>query len=256
VLEIALTLLIAGSPQAPAKPDTGRVAVRFPEGTAHGFLVMHAADGQEIARGDLMQHGTSTGVESVLAFDFHDGSRFEETVDYSQEHGLAMQRYHLIQRGAAFDRDLDATIWQSGRYQVRATSHRDGKVSGYTGSLDLPGDVANGLPLLIAKNLRPGETRTVHVVAFLPKPRVIGLEFVPSEPARVKSASLESTAHYTLKPKVGGITGVLAKLLGKIPSDSHIWIATTGAPAFLRFEGPMYSGPVWRIDLATPTWVH
>jgi hypothetical protein len=36
--------------------------------------------------------------------------------------------------------------------------------------------------------------------------------------------------------------------------DSHAWIIAEGAPGFLRFEGPLYSGPVWRLDLAAPTW--
>lgn len=139
--------------------------------------------------------------------------------------------------------------------QVRATSHRDGKISVWTGSLRLPDDVANGLPLVIAKNLPAGAGRTVHLVAFLPKPRLINLEFVPSPSGHIRSGPVdEATIQYTLKPEIGGVVGVLAKVLGKVPPDSHIWIATTGAPAFVRFEGPMYSGPVWRIDLATPTW--
>jgi hypothetical protein len=29
---------------------------------------------------------------------------------------------------------------------------------------------------------------------------------------------------------------------------------TDRVPAFIRFRGPLYSGPVWRLSLATPTW--
>jgi hypothetical protein len=47
---------------------------------------------------------------------------------------------------------------------------------------------------------------------------------------------------------------LFGKLLGKIPPDSHVWIVTQEAPMFVRFEGPLYAGPIWRIDLASPRW--
>ena len=34
----------------------------------------------------------------------------------------------------------------------------------------------------------------------------------------------------------------------------HTWIVFEDSPAFVRYEGPMYSGPVWRIDMASPPW--
>jgi hypothetical protein len=44
-------------------------------------------------------------------------------------------------------------------------------------------------------------------------------------------------------------------LLGKQPSDAHVWILDGDAPAFVRAEQPLYAGgPVWRIDLASPQW--
>ena len=43
-----------------------------------------------------------------------------------------------------------------------------------------------------------------------------------------------------------------AAIKHQTPPDSHLWIMTEGAPAFLRFEGPLYSGPIWRVDLTTP----
>ena len=44
-------------------------------------------------------------------------------------------------------------------------------------------------------------------------------------------------------------------LLGRMPPDGHAWIVTDEAPAFVRFEGPLYTaGPVWRIELTNPRW--
>jgi len=54
---------------------------------------------------------------------------------------------------------------------------------------------------------------------------------------------------------VGGLTGVVASVLGKDPPDLRFWISTGPAPAFLRFQGAMFlKGPTWRIDLSAPRW--
>ena len=50
------------------------------------------------------------------------------------------------------------------------------------------------------------------------------------------------------------VVRVVAGLTGQLPPDSHLWIVTDGVPAFVRFEGPLYSGPVWRISLTSPGW--
>ena len=43
--------------------------------------------------------------------------------------------------------------------------------------------------------------------------------------------------------------GLFASLLVADIPDVKCWIAVGEAPAFLRFEGPLYfMGPVWRID--------
>lgn len=61
--------------------------------------------------------------------------------------------------------------------------------------------------------------------------------------------------HYVLKVDVGGVAGVIAPIVGKQPPDSHVWIATGDVPALVRAEQPFYAGgPLWRIELASPTW--
>jgi len=56
-------------------------------------------------------------------------------------------------------------------------------------------------------------------------------------------------------PKIGGVAGVVAPLVGKQPPETHVWILEGEAPAFLKFEGPLYEGgPIWRIELTNPTW--
>jgi hypothetical protein len=47
----------------------------------------------------------------------------------------------------------------------------------------------------------------------------------------------------------------MAKISGRMPPDSNVWIVTDGVPGFVRFEGSLVAdGPVWRIDLASPRW--
>ena len=82
-----------------------------------------------------------------------------------------------------------------------------------------------------------------------------GVSTAPSGSQRVMLGQHAETAvHFTLKPKLGALLKIFATLLGKAPPDSDAWIVTDDVPAFVRFEGPMYSGPVWRLALASPSW--
>ena len=70
----------------------------------------------------------------------------------------------------------------------------------------------------------------------------------------IAGTSLKAT-HYVVKVEIGGISGVVAPLLGKQPPDSHVWILHAEAPAFVKSEQPLYNGgPLWRIELTSPVW--
>ena len=61
--------------------------------------------------------------------------------------------------------------------------------------------------------------------------------------------------HYAVKVEIGGVAGLVAPLVGKQPPETHVWILEGEAPAFVKFEGPLYEGgPIWRIELTHPTW--
>jgi hypothetical protein len=231
----------------------GPVPVRFSEGTVHGFLELRDDADSVLAFGDLLQMPGDSGVESRMVFQFRDGSLFDETTRFTQQQVFRMETYHLVQLGPAFGADLDATLFRDGRYAVKSTAHKDGKVQRYAGRLDLPADTYNGLPVVIAKNLRPGDTCTVHLVAFTPEPRLIGLRlsYVGKDSVTLGNRA-EAVAEFVVKPQLGALTTLFARLLGKLPPDSRVWIVTDQVPAFVRFEGPMYTGPVWRLTLATP----
>jgi hypothetical protein len=241
--------------QRERRAEPGALPVRYAEGTVHGFLELRTAAGTLLAHGDLLQVARERDIESRMVFHFPDASVFEEKVTFTQHGVFTMEDYHLVQSGPAFTDDLAVSLSRSGQYVVKTKSHKDGQEKQYTGKLDLPPDVYNGMVITIAKNLVPGDTQTVHVVAFTPEPRLIGLEIAPSGSQRVMLGQHAETAvHFKLKPKLGTLLKIFATLLGKAPPDSDAWIVTDDVPAFVRFEGPMYSGPVWRLALASPSW--
>jgi len=252
-----LALLSTPVPGAARQPSqraaTAGIPVRYVEGAVHGFLRLTTADGKRLADGDLVQVVHDSAVESRMVFAFSDSSVFEETVTFTQRQVFTMLAYHLVQRGPAFGMDIDATLARSGDYQVTTASHPAGKQQRYSGKLSLPRDVYNGMAITIAKNLSVGAPTTVHFVAFTPTPRLIGLELTGSNaPPTVVGRHAERTVVFTLKPRLGAFVHLFASLLGRVPPDSHAWIVTEGGPAFVRFEGPMYLGPVWHLESVSP----
>jgi hypothetical protein len=98
--------------------------------------------------------------------------------------------------------------------------------------------------------------RSVSFVVATPKPRVIKLEIGSGGEDRFATGGASRTAtHYILKANLGGLTGLLAPLVGKQPPDSHVWILDGEAPAFVKSEQPFYAGgPLWRVELVSPVW--
>jgi hypothetical protein len=233
------------------------VAVRFAEGVTHGFLLLSTIDGTVIASGDLLQVGRGGKLESRMVFHFKDGSLFDETVVFTQQRVFALQSYHLVQSGPAFAEDTEISLQRaSGKYYVKTKSHKDGREEAIDGTLELPPDVYNGIVTTGVKNLPKGASATVHLVAFTPKPLLIELELALAGEHKMMVGQLTKTAtHYVFKPHPGPWLELFAKLLGRMPSDYHVWVITEGAPAFARFEGPLNpTGAVWRIELTSPRW--
>ena len=131
----------------------------------------------------------------------------------------------------------------------------DGKEETINERLNLPADVANGLLFTLVRHIRPSAPQTiVPEVAMTPKPRLVDLVILPQGEEPFSSGSIKHKAmHYVVKVKIGGVAGLLAPLLGKQPADMHIWVLDGDAPAFVKFEGQLYSGgPIWRVELASP----
>jgi len=236
---------------------SGPVAVRHSEGIVHGFLVLRTADdGATLADGDLIQTSRGGLVTVRLVFRFKDGSIHDDTAVFSQRGTFRLISDHLIQKGPSFPQPLDMTVSRAnGRVTVRYTDDGAQKVA--EERMELPADLANGMILTLLKNVGAGPAPiTMSLVAATPKPRLVRLAVtsVGEEPFSVGGSTRKAT-HYVVKVEIGGVSGLLAPLLGKQPPDSHVWILRGDAPAFVRSEQPLYlGGPLVRIELTSPVW--
>ena len=166
---------------------------------------------------------------------------------FSQRAVFTLLSYHLVQRGPSFPETLEASVDRaSRRYHVRYRGDEDSPEEVLSGELELPLDVYNGLLSTLMKNMPTGSSSVVQVVAFTPKPRLVKMLLTPAaeDPVSVNDAAVIAT-RFLIRPQLG----LFASLLVTDLPDVKLWIAGGEAPAFLRFEGPLYfMGPVWRID--------
>jgi hypothetical protein len=96
---------------------------------------------------------------------------------------------------------------------------------------------------------------TIHMIDFGTKPKLYEVELIPLDTDTLRAGGVARNAvHYVLKPKLGWIAQNLAALVGKSPPEYHFWLLKGKAPAFIQFEGPLYTdGPIWRIQQTKAT---
>ena len=232
------------------------VAVRYVEGTLQGFLVLRSEEGKVLASGNLTQvvHG-SKGTARVV-FRFKDGSVDDETVVFTEQGSFRLLSDRHIQRGPAFPKPMDVEINAvSGKVTVRYSDKGQEKVE--TEQMDLPTDLANGVIIVLLKNIKPdAKETTLSWVAATPKPRIVKLVITPEgEDIFSVVGQSQKATRFDIKVDIGGVAGVVAPLVGKQPGDIHVWIAHGAAPEFVKSEGAQYfGGPVWRMELSSPVW--
>jgi hypothetical protein len=232
------------------------VAVRYAEGVVHGFLALHTLEGQTLADGDLIQTAQGDRVTTRLVFHFKDGSLQDETVVFTQRGSFRLLTDHLVQKGPAFDRPIETWI-DAAKGDVKVQYADKGVEKVEAEHLDLPPDVANGLLLTLLKNIPPDAAETrVSLVVSTPKPRLVKLVITPSGKTPFSTGnSGRNAVHFVIKIDIGGVSGLLAPLLGKQPPDSHVWVLEDSAPTFVKSEAQLFmGGPLWRIELVSPVW--
>lgn len=227
------------------------VPVRHPQGSSHGFLALKTLKGTRIATGDATQIVHGDRVTSRVIFRFRDGSIDDDTTVFSQRGVFRLISDHHIQHGPSFPKPMDVLI-NASTGQITSRTE-DGKVR--YDHLDLPADVSNGLPPNLLMNVLPSTPETrLSFVAPTEKPRLIHVSIKPvGEVPFTIGPTRRKAVDFLLHVELGGMTGIIAPLVGKQPPDYHIWILPGTAPAFIREEGPLYEGgPIWRIEQISP----
>ena len=236
--------------------EAAPIRVRLIEGNLRCFLALRSLDGTAIAYGEVSQKPTGNLIESRTILRFKDGSLYDESATFSQKGVFRLESYRLVQHGSScptlevsFDR-------KSGQYKAKSQADKDGKQKVASGKFEMPADLYNGMALILLKNLPGGAGATVHMAVFTPEPRVIDMEWSwEGEDEVLLGGRAMKTMRSLVKLKIGGLTGVIASVVGKSPPDLRYWLVTGDVPAFVRFEGAMFlNGPVWRLEITTPDW--
>ena len=253
---ICLALSLAVSASLATRAET--VPVRQHESAYHGFLVIRDQAGATVGSGEVVQAPHKGHMSVHLVFRFKDGSIDDETTDYSQDDTLHVISDRHIQRGPFFPHPIDAFI-DVATQQVKSVQLDKGPESATSEHINLPPDLSNGIVLTLVKNfqshgLEAGKEKQVSYLAFSPKGRLIKLAISNVGQQSFKIAGHAFPAdHYLIKIDLGGITGVVAPLVGKQPSDIDVWASAGRIPAVVRVDSALYfGGPILSIQLANP----
>jgi hypothetical protein len=81
--------------------------------------------------------------------------------------------------------------------------------------------------LTLLKNIRPDAPRAKEsLAAATPKPRIVKLAITAEgEESFTTGGTSRKAKRYLVKVEIGGLTGLMAPLLGKQPADTHVWIS-------------------------------
>ncbi len=229
---------------------------RHKQGSTHGFLLVKSLQGKVIGVGDLLEVVQHSQVHSRLVFRFRDGSVDDDSTVFSEEDVLHLISDHHVQRGPSFPVQLDLNI-NAAAHEAVWKETKAGKVEVYRKRMELPRDLANGIIPLVIENIPPDavETKVSYLASDL-QPRIVTLSIKREARDRFTVGGIAGFANrYLIHVELGGLTGIIAPLIGKQPADSRAWIIPGEVPIFAKVEGAFYQGgPVWTVELASPVW--
>ncbi len=232
------------------------IPATYKQGSMHGFLLLKSEDGRVIAVGDQVNVIRGDEVHSRLVFRFRDGSIDDESTIFRQGSVFQLLRDHHIQKGPSFPEPADVTV-NVPTGEVTWREMKDGKNEVKAEHMDLPRDLVNGMVSMVVENFpaKATEFKTSYLVVAS-KPRVVKLSIKPdgTDSARVGGSSRLSN-RFNIHIEIGGVSGVVAPVIGKQPPDVRLWVIDGEVPTFVKMEGELYQkGPRWTMVLTSPTW--
>ena len=240
----AMTLCIA----AAAEP----ISVRHIQRPMHRFMVARSEDGKTIASGEFSQVVQGDEVTMRLIYHFIDGSIDDDATTYTQQGTFRLVRNHHIQKGPFFTKPIDFTVEAATGIVTSRTIDRNAKIHVESKHLHLPDDLANGFVGTLLLNVPPNTTPfRVGMLAPVNGGRLIRLLISPEEDQTVHLAgqTLKATV-FRIHPELGGIVGLIARLIGLQPKDVMVWVLEGEEPAVAVVVGQFGGyGPVVSSDL-------
>jgi hypothetical protein len=226
------------------------------QGSVHGFLLLKTNGGRVIAIGDQVNVIRGDKVHSRLVFRFLDGSIDDESTVFRQGSVFQLISDHHIQKGPSFPEPVDVAV-DVPAGAVTWREMKDGKDELKVEHMDLPSDLVNGMVSMVVENFpaKATEFKTSYL-AVASKPRVVKLSIKPdgTDSARVGGGSRRSN-RFNVHIEPGGVSGVVAPVIGKQPADVKLWVIDSEVPTFVKMEGELYQkGPRWTMVLTSPTW--
>jgi hypothetical protein len=181
-----------------------------------------------------------------------DGSIDDETTTYTQQGTFRLVRNHHIEKGPFFLKPVDFTVEASTGMATSRTTDKNGKLRVESSHIDLPNDVANGfIGTLVLNTSHDSTPFRVGMLAPVGGGRLIRLLISPEgeQPFRTAGQILKATV-FRVHPELGGIVGVIARLIGLQPKDVMVWVLEGEEPAVVRIVGQLGGyGPVLSSEL-------
>ena len=222
---------------APAEP----ISVRHTQRPTHRFMMARSEDGKIIANCEFSQAVQGDEVTMRLTYKFEDGSLDDETTTYRQQGTLRLIRNHLIQKGPFFVKPVDFTVEAATGIATSRTEDRNGKIHVESHRIDLPDDLANGFVGTVLLNAQPNTAPfRVGLLAPVGEGRLIRLLISQEgeQPFHTAGQTLKATV-FRIHPELGGVVGVIARLIGLQPKDVMVWVLEGEEPAVVRIVGQL-----------------
>jgi hypothetical protein len=245
---VAALWAITLSAAAPAE----RISVKHIQRPMQRSMVARSEAGKIIANGEFSQVVQGDEVTMRLTYHFVDGSIDDETTTYRQQGTFQLVRNHHIQKGPFFSKPVDYSVEAATGIATSRTEDKDGKIHVESHHIDLPDDLANGFVGTLLLNAPQDVTPfRVGMLAPVGSGRLIQL-LISSEgeqPFHTAGQTLKATV-FRIHPELGGIVGVIARLIGLQPKDVMVWVMEGEEPAVVRIVGQLGGyGPVVNSEL-------
>ncbi len=215
-------------------------------------MVARSEDGRTIAAGEFSQVVQDDEVTMRMTYRFVDGSIDDETTTYKQQGTFRLVRNHHIEQGPFFAKPIDFMVEAATGIVTSRTTGKNGKAHVANKHMDLPDDLANGFVGTLLLNVPPNTAPfRAGMLAPVGGGRLIRLLISPEDEQTVHLAgqALKATV-FCIHPELGGIVGMIAKLLGLQPKDVMVWILEGEEPAVAVIVGQLGGyGPVVSSEL-------